>query len=409
MGNKILAMPDGNWLSHTSRVFEVARRLREAGHEVVFAGEGQYMRLPREADFRVVPVETLDPDRVLACSRSGRANWYDYPRVKSCVEAELAVFAEEAPDLVLGDFRLSLSTSCELAAVPLAVILNAAWTDYYTVRIRAPEHLAVTRIAGRTATSLLAPSIKQLILWVDSRPFNRFRRERGLPARRNIWDVWRGDLNLIVDIPEYGPTRDLPESFHYIGPILWEPDTPPPPWLDRLDPDRFTIYFTMGSTGYARFFEQAAEIFGGTDYQCVMTTAGMAELDEVPDNFFVADYAPGSRIMARSDVVVCHGGNGTIYQAMTHGVPIIGIPTMHDQEFNLDRVEDLGLGIHLSELSFRPEHLADAVAQIARDPRYKSCAAEYREILSRYDGPRTGAELISAYLQAVKGDGGIIF
>lgn len=399
MGNKILAMPDGNWLSHTSRVLEVARRLREAGHDVVFAGEGQYTRLPQEAGFGVVPVETLDPGRVLECSRSGRVSWYDYPRVRSCVAAELALFEREQPDLVLGDFRLSLSTSCELAGVPLAVTLNAAWTDYYTVRIRAPEHLAITRIFGRTATSLAAPLIKNLILRIDSRPFNRFRREHGLPPRRNIWDIWRGDLNLIADIPEYGPTADLPASFHYIGPILWEPETEPPPWLEKLDPDRFTIYFTMGSTGYARFFEQALETFGDTDYQCVMTTAGLAELRDVPDNFFVTDYAPGSQIMEHSDAVVCHGGNGTIYQAMTHGVPIIGIPTMHDQEFNLDRVEDLGLGLHLSELRFRPAHLADAVAEIARNPRFKSCAAEYREILSHYDGPRTGAELIDAYLR----------
>lgn len=399
MGNKILAMPDGNWLSHTSRVFEVARRLREAGHEVVFAGEGQYMRLPRDAGFRVAPVATLDPDRVLACSRSGRANWYDYRWTRTCVEAELALFDKEDPDLVLGDFRLSLSTSCELASVPLAVTLNAAWTDYYTVRIRAPEHHPLTRLFGRRATSMVAPWIKQVVLRVDSRPINRFRREYGLAPRRNIWDIWRGDLNLMVDIPEYAPTAGLPDNFHYVGPIIWEPETTPPGWLARLDPDRPTIYFTMGSTGYARFFERAMAIFAGTDYQCVMTTAGMVEPDDVPDNFFVTDYAPGSRIMEKSDVVVCQGGNGTIYQAMAHGVPIIGIPTMHDQEFNLDRVADLGLGIHLSELRFRPGHLVDAVAQMVDDPTFRSRATEYREILARYDGPGTAADRISAYLR----------
>jgi len=91
----------------------------------------------------------------------------------------------------------------------------------------------------------------------------------------------------------------------------------------------------MGSTGYARFFEQAIEIFGNSEYQCIMTTAGMVSLSCIPENFYVTDYAPGSKIMEKSDVVVCQGGNGTIYQAMSKGVPIIGIPTMHDQEFNL--------------------------------------------------------------------------
>lgn len=71
---------------------------------------------------------------------------------------------------------------------------------------------------------------------------------------------------------------------------------------------------------------------------------------------------------------------------------------MHDQEFNLDRVEALGLGIHLSELRFRPEHLVDAVAEIAHNRYFKSRATEFREILSQYDGPRTGADLISNHL-----------
>ena len=48
MKGKILVMPDGNWLSHTSRPFEIAKELRELGYDVVFASDGQYMRLPRE-------------------------------------------------------------------------------------------------------------------------------------------------------------------------------------------------------------------------------------------------------------------------------------------------------------------------------------------------------------------------
>lgn len=106
--------------------------------------------------------------------------------------------------------------------------------------------------------------------------------------------------------------------------------------------------------------------------------------------------------MAVSDLVVCHGGNGTIYQAMQHGVPIIGIPTMHDQEFNLDRVVDLGIGIHLSELKFKPEHLANAVEVILSDDSYHKNAAHYQNILAGYNGPQKGAELIDAFVMQGK-------
>lgn len=398
MRKRILVMPDGNWLSHTSRPFEIAKILRQMGHEIIFASDGEYMKLPREAGFPVLPIITIVPDRVLACSRNGRANWYDYRLIQDCVSAELQLFDEIQPDLVLTDFRLPLSTSCEMAGIPLAVTLNASWTNYYSVRINAPEHLAITRLLGKWLSNLVIPWVKDFIVTVDARPFNQFRRQHGLKPCGNIWDVWRGDLNLIVDIPEYGPTQNLPSNFHYIGPIVWEPDTAVPAWLDDLDPARPTLYFSMGSTGYGRFFEQAIEIFGDTEYQCLMTTAGLIHLADIPDNFYVVDYAPGSALMKQSDVVVCHGGNGTIYQAMAQGVPIIGIPTMHDQEFNLDQVVALGIGIHLSELSFEPAHLQSAVEQILADKQFLENAQRYKKVLAKYDGPQTGAKRIDDFM-----------
>ncbi len=369
-----------------------------SGYSVVFASDGKYMNLPREGGFEVLPIITISAERVLKCSRSGMTNWYKYDLIKQCIEAELDLFERVKPDLVLSDFRLTVSTSCEIAKIPMAMIMNGSWTNHYSVPIRAPEHLAMTRILGKRVANALAPLAKWLILVHGNMGFNRYRREHGLPLRRNIYDTWRGDLNLMVDIPDYAPTTNLPPDYHYIGPIVWEPAIEVPGWLEHLSPDKPTIYFTMGSTGYARFFDQAIEIFGNTKYQCIMTTAGMTKIANAPGNFHIVDYAPGSAIMMKCDVVVCQGGNGTIYQAMSHGVPIIGIPTMHDQEFNLDRVESLGVGIQLSELKFQPSHLKAAVEEILKNKDYRNNALHYKDLLSEYNGPSTGAELIASFL-----------
>jgi len=398
MTRRILVIPDGNWLAHTSRPLEIAKSLRAAGDEVIFAGAGQYMRLPREAGFRVLDLHTIDPESVLRCSRGGRVKFYTEREIAICVDADRRLYNEVQPDLVLTDFRLTAGTSCELSQIPLAVILNAAWTNHYTGQVRAPEHLTITRIIGRPLATQLLPWIKRVITSVDCRPFRQYRRRLGLEPPRTIWDVWRGDLNLIADIPEYGPTEGLPSGFHYVGPVVWEPEIPCPDWLDRLDPDRPTLYFSMGSTGYGRFFDVAIDLFGNTDYQCLVTHAGLTNLSVVPENFFVVDYAPGSKLLEKSDLVVCHGGNGTIYQAMRQGVPIIGIPTMHDQEFNLDRVEAVGVGIHLSEVKFQPQHLADAVERIRTDSAFQQNSRRFQEILSGYDAPTASRDLIHQYL-----------
>ena len=392
-------MPDGNWLAHTSRPLEIAKLLSQTGHDIVFAGEGKYMELPRENGFPTFSILTFDPIHSLAISRNGRVNYYNYDFTKVCVEEELKLFEKIKPDLVLADWRHSIGTACELAGIPLAVIMNAAWTNYYLVRVNAPEHLKITQILGKQITTWFIPWIKSFILSFDIRPINKYRRHKRLRTLKNLWEVISGDLNLLVDIPEYGPTKDLPSNYSYIGPIMWEPEVQVPDWLDSLDPERPTLYFTMGSTGNPSFFEQAIEIFGNSKYQCVMTTAGMVELSDIPDNFYVVDYAPGSKIMEKCDIVVCHGGNGTIYQAMSKGVSIIGIPTMHDQEFNMDRVVDLGIGIHLSELKFQPSHLEIAVEKILSNKSYKKNALRYKKILESYNGPHKGAQLIEDYLE----------
>lgn len=398
MMSKILVMPNGYFLAHVSRSLEIAKYLREIGHEVIFASEGNYMELVQENEFPVLSVKTLEIDRILACSRQGRVNWYDYDLVKTSVEAELKLFEQIKPDLVLSSFRLTLKTSCELASLPLAVILNSSWTNFSTVRNKAPEHSQFTKILGQSLASLIFPWGKEMVITLDILPFKKFRQEAGLSPGKNLWDIWQGDLNLISDIPEYGPTKNLPSNFYYIGPIIWEPNIEMPYWFEQIDSQKPTIYITMGSTGNPYFFEQAIDIFGDSDYQFIMTTAGLVKLTNIPKNFFVTEYAPGSLIMQKSDLVICQGGNGTIYQAMSQGLPIIGIPTSHDQEFNMNRVVDLGIGIQLSELKFKPSHLIQAVEKIFNELTYRETAQKFEKILGNYNASQKGAQIIDQFL-----------
>jgi|GEM_PF-4829034 len=79
---------------------------------------------------------------------------------------------------------------------------------------------------------------------------------------------------------------------------------------------------------------------------------------------------------------------------------------MHDQEFNLDRVEALGGGIHLSELRFRPEHLREAVDRVLTDPTFRQGAERQGQVLLDYHGPTRAADAVEAYLAGSAGEGG---
>ncbi|MFC3374324.1 hypothetical protein ACFOLJ_00110 [Rugamonas sp. CCM 8940] len=55
------------------------------------------------------------------------------------VEDDLHVFKQARPDLVVGDFRLSLSISARLAGLPYVALSNAYWSPYVRQRYPLPD------------------------------------------------------------------------------------------------------------------------------------------------------------------------------------------------------------------------------------------------------------------------------
>lgn len=401
---RILAMPHLNNLAHTSRPLQIAKELRSRGHRVSFAGEGVFAKIVTDAGFDVLPLVTLDRENTLRATREGHNDWYTDATLRQHVDAELALFAREQPDTVISDFRPSVSIACEQAKVPLCAVLNASWTNYSAVKERAPEHIAVTRIIGRTLASAFLPWIKPLVMKQQNRRYEALRKERGLTKRVNILDTFAGDLNLLCDAAEYGPTKDAPAHFHHIGPIRWEPEVEAS-WLNEVvasKGNRKLIYITIGSTGKVESLPALLSVFNEKDFVCVVSTAGLTTLSDVSKNVHVFDLVPASKLMPHVDALVCQGGNGSIYQALDAGVPIVGVPTMLDQEANLDRVEQLGLGIHLSGFTSTPADVLNAVNSVVGSD-YRDRLDAFAKLLKRYDAPSTAADLIESLCASTRG------
>jgi UDP:flavonoid glycosyltransferase YjiC (YdhE family) len=356
----------------------------------------------RDAGFEVRPVFTVDFAITAKVARSGRPpplGWWTSV-CDQAVASELETFAAVAPDAVVGDMRWTLSTSARAARIPYVSVTNAYWTDRYAGTIELPEGHVARRVLGASLAKALFPGLMRMSMAYGALGFRRMRRAHGLPRLRSMWQAVEGDVTLLADLPELMPLRPgTPPTFRYVGPILWKPDLPDPPWLSKLVPGRPTVYFTMGSTGDARFFEEAVRLFRSTDLQVVMTTAGLAEIPETPPNVFAARYAPGDALMAASDVVVSHGGNGTIYQALGRGVPIIGIPTIFDQEVNMRRVTEMGLGLTLSSRESHGEALVHAVRRVLGDPGFRARCLALAPRVNGADGPATAATHIHDFLE----------
>src|SRR5690606_1117668 len=97
-----------------------------------------------------------------------------------------------------------------------------------------------------------SPFLEPFFLAYHAAPLNALRRKHGLPPFRNFAEGFTfGDFTLYADLPSLVPVTGLPPHHHFLGPIVWSPETPLPSWWGAVDSSRPLIYVSLGTTGDA--------------------------------------------------------------------------------------------------------------------------------------------------------------
>jgi UDP:flavonoid glycosyltransferase YjiC (YdhE family) len=159
----------------------------------------------------------------------------------------------------------------------------------------------------------------------------------------------------------------------------------------------------MGSTGPLSAMKAVLERLSSLSMRAqVICTTATQDIGALPEGCFQVPFASGSRLCEVADVVVCHGGNGTIYQALSRGKPIVGAPAFHDQDFNMQQVRNLGLGLMARTGRRLAESIEQGVEKILSDyGAYEGRCREFRDrFLVSCDGARNAAREIAQYCAA---------
>jgi UDP:flavonoid glycosyltransferase YjiC (YdhE family) len=82
-----------------------------------------------------------------------------------------------------------------------------------------------------------------------------------------------------------------------------------------------------------------------------------------PTNLTIVERAPQRQLLQRAFAFICHGGLGSIKEAILAGVPMIVLPALNDQPFNAMRVRFHGLG----DAVFPEKQTVDAVEELVRN------------------------------------------
>jgi UDP:flavonoid glycosyltransferase YjiC (YdhE family) len=68
-------------------------------------------------------------------------------------------------------------------------------------------------------------------------------------------------------------------------------------------------------------------------------------LEPIPANVHVEPWVEQAHVLTEADLVVCHGGSGTVFGALAAGVPLVVTPLFADQFVNGRRVAECGAGL----------------------------------------------------------------
>lgn len=391
---KILFIGEDLTLAHVIRPFVLANSLDPDNFEIVFASGGKYASYIKNLKCSIIAIQTLS-SRLFFHRLSKGQPIYTVDEIRQSVEDDLRLFKEYKPDIVVGDFRLSLGISTLKASVPYISLSNAFWSEYSTTPFPTPE-LPLNKIIGTKLTSFLIKLFVPFIFRFHARPFNKVRSEYGLPSFSNLKDVYTyGDWTLYLDIPLLAPTSGLPDNHNYLGPLVWSPDDPLPTWWDRLPDDIPVIYVTAGSSGDTRVVGEIIKAIEDLKLVAMISTAGRFNSVNLSKNIFEENFIPGTEAAKRADIVICNGGTATTYQALACGTPVIGIPFNADQYLFMHEVVKQGAGAVIRSGQISCESVKESIKNILENQTFKDNAIKIQKEIEELNLESRFSEFIS--------------
>jgi MGT family glycosyltransferase len=127
--------------------------------------------------------------------------------------------------------------------------------------------------------------------------------------------------------------------------------------------------------------------------------AASADFGPFPDNFIAQPWVPQLELLARVDLLVSHGGNNSVCEALALARPVVVLPVTNDQPAIAQQVVTSGCGLRLSFRRSSAAQIRDAVHRVLADPRYQLAARRISRSFEEAGGSRRAADLLEALAQ----------
>ncbi len=390
---RVLFIAEAVTMAHVVRPLALAEGLRNRGIAVQLAIAGSGRDWPTDVD--VLRLPGIGAEAFSRALERGRPV-LESAVLNELVKADLALLGRCRPDLVIGDFRLSLSISARVARVTYATLTNAYWSPSYRRPLPMPV-LPHTRVLPLQLAQALFDLGQRFVLPRHCAPMNEVRASHGLPSLGNdLKQVYTdADHVLLADLPGMFQLESAPVNQHHLGPVLWSPPVDPPAWWNDVPRDRPIVYLTLGSSGSRQVFANLARMLAIEDLTVIASSAGGAGTAGIDaSRCLVAPYLPGDRAAAMADLVICNGGSMSCQQAFIAGRPVLGVASNMDQFLNMQGVSAAGAGLCLRADRLSASAVRQACRSLLNEPGFTESARRLGQAMASHDAAQTLHELL---------------
>jgi len=351
---KILAFPFP-LLSHYLRTREILRKL-PAEHQVLYAGDCEPARKLEQLGEKTFQCEQFDASFMLDCTRRFDFSWLNSADIERVFQSQADAVERLKPDLIVSDSAQTARMVSERCGVPHLSIVNGYMTKYYALTRRLHEGHPAYRYQRKVPSKYFDPVIRfaeRHAMRAVHRPFTKLREKYRLPRTSHYLDELEGSVTAVADLTELFPQRELPRSFRCIGPAFYSGE-PNAVTSRKLSKPR--VVCSMGSSGEWGALKCLADpLFDEFELIAIGRDAEVFHSSHVE----VVPFADPQVVLTGASLVICHGGNGTMYQALSYGVPVLCLPTHFEQAWNIERFKVTG-----AVISIERSITADALKQL---------------------------------------------
>ncbi|MDQ4099323.1 MAG: glycosyltransferase [Chloroflexota bacterium] len=350
-------------LGHIHPMVPLARVLAHRGHEVRWALPEQVAGPVAERAIEVIPIAAREPITPQEAIRR-------FPDLGNLP-------LRERPDAMFGKLFGAMATPPMLEGLePIAL----DWRPHLVIADAAEfaGHIVAARLGIPSVTKGFGALLPEVRVARAAEEVAALWNSRGLEPRPygGAYD------HLYIDI--YPPEMQVEAGEHVRHRQLMRPVTDDGAAdrstlsLPRARRDRPLVYVTMGTVfNDPEPLRRAVEGVRALDVR-VLATVGPAAVPAVlggqPSHVVVESYVPQTAVLPHCDVVVSHGGSGTVLGALMLGLPQVCLPQGADQFLNAKAVAASGAGLAITPDAASRDSIGEAVAAVLGNEFYRKAA-----------------------------------